>query len=75
MTDCNHDQPNQSNLHFSYFCPSFSGFSSFCQLDLLIAALIPGIAAVQALSPTRHRLVGGEATSSKLGGAPDYRQS
>jgi hypothetical protein len=72
MVDCNHDQPNQLNLLFSYFYPSFS---SFHQLDLLLAALIPGTAAVQAPSLTRRRLARGEAISSKPGGAPNCRQS
>jgi hypothetical protein len=68
MTDCKHHQSNQSNFYFHSFCPSLSSFSSFHQLDLLLAALIPWIDAVQIPSPTRRRLAGGEATSLKPGG-------
>jgi hypothetical protein len=60
---------------FHIFSPSFFSFFSFRQLDLLLAALIPLIATIQAPSPIKRRLAGGEATLSELGGAPDHRRS
>jgi hypothetical protein len=61
MADCKQHQPNQLNLHFYYFCPSFLFFSFFLQLDLLAAATTSKVVVVHASPPSMCRLAGGGA--------------
>jgi hypothetical protein len=46
-------------------------FLFFHRLDLVSAASTPWVAVVVAYLPSRRRLVGGEAPSSKISDAPD----
>jgi hypothetical protein len=70
--------PKQSNKHNLLFILVFtlvSTFLSFPRLDLVPTAPTSKVVVVLAYLQSRHRLVGGEAPSSSVGGAPDYRQN
>jgi hypothetical protein len=61
-----YNQPNQLNLHFSYFCPSFLFFSFFLQLDLLAASTTSKIVMVHTSPPCRRCLARGGAPHRSL---------
>jgi hypothetical protein len=75
MTDCNHHQHNQSNLHFSYLLPYFSSFLFFLLIRSLIHYRNLQSCHGSRLSNVQMPFGLKRGTSSKPSGAPDCHRS